>query len=99
MAMAGHVGENRPSLQLIGMSASLPNIGSLGTWLKADVFTTNFRPVKLVKYLVLEGDRKILKVAKEKNSVEEATYRMAARMAATSERGSAGGLGMPSVLV
>ena len=76
VAMAGHVGENCSSLQLVGMSASLPNIGSLGSWLKADVFMTSFRPVKLVKYLVLEGDCKILKVAKEKNGVEEATYRM-----------------------
>ena len=48
-------GEGAP-LQLVGMSATLPNLDSIGKWLGADVFKTSFRPVELYKYLVLEKE-------------------------------------------
>lgn len=48
-------GEGAP-MQLVGMSATLPNLDSIGKWLGADVFKTTFRPVELYKYLVLENE-------------------------------------------
>ena len=48
-------GEGAP-LQLVGMSATLPNLDGIGKWLGADVFKTSFRPVELYKYLVLENE-------------------------------------------
>ena len=35
------------SIQIIGMSATLPNIGLIARWLGAAVFETTFRPVRL----------------------------------------------------
>ena len=37
-------------IQIIGMSATLPNVDLIGKWLKAAVHTTDFRPVRLPRH-------------------------------------------------
>ena len=44
-----------PSVQLVGMSATLPNLADLARWLRSSLYTTDFRPVPLTQ-LVKVGD-------------------------------------------
>jgi len=45
-----------PCLQIIGMSATLPNLGKLASWMQAVLYTTDWRPVPLTSYAVVDND-------------------------------------------
>ena len=54
------------SLQIIGMSATLPNIDMLAGWLQADLYLTDFRPVPLTELIkvgssIMDIDKKKLR--------------------------------------
>eukprot|EP01132_Coremiostelium_polycephalum_P005373 gene5373-6704_t len=43
---------SKGSVQIIGMSATIPNVTSLKNWLRGSVYQGDFRPVPLTEYLV-----------------------------------------------
>ncbi|KAK7084778.1 hypothetical protein SK128_001976 [Halocaridina rubra] len=45
-----------PSVQLVAMSATIGNLKELATFLKAELYTGNFRPIALKEYIKIEKD-------------------------------------------
>ena len=52
-AAAADAGLQGGSCQIIGMSATMPNVAQVATWLGAELFITDFRPVPLEKRLLV----------------------------------------------
>eukprot|EP00004_Rigifila_ramosa_P011190 TRINITY_DN2368_c0_g1_i25.p1 TRINITY_DN2368_c0_g1~~TRINITY_DN2368_c0_g1_i25.p1 ORF type:complete len:709 (+),score=177.23 TRINITY_DN2368_c0_g1_i25:33-2129(+) len=50
-----------PHIQIVGMSATLPNLAQVAAWLKAELFVSDFRPVPLTSHLCVGG--KVLDMA------------------------------------
>ena len=48
-------------LQIIGMSATIPNLNDIAKWLNAELFITDYRPVTLNEHIVV--DNKIIKIS------------------------------------
>ncbi|GAB4837362.1 hypothetical protein Ancab_002239 [Ancistrocladus abbreviatus] len=44
-------GENAHGLQIVGMSATMPNVAAVADWLHAALYQTEFRPVPLEEYI------------------------------------------------
>ncbi len=42
-------------IQIVGMSATIPNLADLQKWFQGDMFTASFRPVPLYEHVVLKG--------------------------------------------
>jgi len=49
LAESGH------HVQLVGMSATLPNMSSYCRWMKADHFCSQYRPIDITSTLCVEG--------------------------------------------
>lgn len=52
------------NLQIIGMSATMGGMDALSKWLRASLFVTDFRPVSLEEFVVLNGCTVFAKVLK-----------------------------------
>ena len=46
----------KENVQIIGMSATIPNIDDLSNWLNAILYVSSFRPVPLTEYLKIDNE-------------------------------------------
>lgn len=69
-ASQGTLGSADQKVQIVGMSATLPNLSVLADWLHADLYCTNYRPVPLTEYVKV-GNRIYSKAMKLIRSIPE----------------------------
>ena len=48
--------EGKKKIQVVAMSATVGNLKELSIFLDAELFTENFRPVKLVEHVIVGND-------------------------------------------
>lgn len=58
-AAAADAGSPGGSCQIIGMSATMPNVAHVASWLGAELFITDFRPVPLEKRLLVRHEFRV----------------------------------------
>ena len=67
-----HARLRRREIQLVCMSATLPNIDHVAAWISADLFVSEFRPVQLVSQVYFDG--KLYECVKGGNDCNEVTF-------------------------
>jgi len=72
------------NLQVLGLSATIPNSKEIASWLNADLVESDFRPVKLVEGVFLEGT---IDFGKRKEKIESKSDDIEALAADTLARG------------
>ncbi|CAF2131488.1 unnamed protein product [Rotaria magnacalcarata] len=50
-----HLQATMNPVQIIGMSATIPNLNQLAEWLNAEIYETTFRPIPLEQYIKIES--------------------------------------------
>ena len=84
-----------PTLQVIGMSATLPNVDGLARWLAAELYVTDFRPVPLDVFVTV--GREVHALSSSSSSAPQRTDVIAIDAAESGKAGEFGGDDDPNV--